>query len=108
MEEERSNPRLVDLSPAALEDLAALVIYTRHAWGDAQAERYEAALISFLEGVAEESPTDDPTNHLRVCVFQTRPRAHGYRIFYRYDSGRLYILRIVHTAMNFYLEDLTP
>lgn len=95
--------RLVLYSPLAASDFAENHNYTAHTWGLEQAERYS----DFIEAAAFEAAAN-PHAGKRVeghpvayAVYVKWPKAkYGHYIIYRSTDDGIYVLRILHGAMN--------
>lgn len=102
--------RLVLLSSKAASDFAAIHTYTAVQWDFDQAERYAEFLKLTLRQIA-----DDPLVGNLVAsregfyehVVRWKRARHGHRIVYQPVPEGIYVLRILHTAMN-WLEHLSP
>ncbi|CAN5588245.1 hypothetical protein BH11ARM2_BH11ARM2_04130 [soil metagenome] len=100
--DDRAN-RLTVLSPLAVQDYAETHDHTAFAWGWSQAERYADMLDAAIREAAENPKAgkrieDDSAYRVRYMKW---PKAkYGHAIIYREIEGGVYVLRILHGAMN--------
>jgi plasmid stabilization system protein ParE len=103
MDSERPGQDRVAYSPLAADDFSATHDHTAHQWGWDQAERY----ADFLEEAVLEIARDPQNGKLidghaaARAVFVKWPAAkYGHYIIYRETVDGIYILRILHSAMD--------
>ncbi len=105
----------VELTEAALIDLAGVDNATAAIWGEPQAEKYLAFLTDVLNRLATDSRLGTPLSEYPDLLVYTakivaRRSAYGHRIFFRPIPGGIRVIRILHTAMNWpdHLEKEKP
>ena len=95
--------RIAVLSPLAAWDLAENYLYTKQTWGVSQAEKYTAFLRAEIENVLNNlnlgRPIQDrPERFSHFAKWGNAKNGH-YIVFRRTQSG-IYVLRILHSAMD--------
>ena len=80
----------------AKEDFKHILSFTRRVWGEQQADKYGNMLHRIL-GVIELTP-EHGKSALPPCRYV---RAGQHYIFYRLDGDTIFILRILHSKMDF-------
>lgn len=99
-----SNPqRLVLYSPAADLDLADIHTHTAKVWGWTQANRYLTFLLDAAQAVADGQELGKPVPHRpgNFYTIATWPNAKaGHRIVYEIISDGIFVVRVLHTAMD--------
>jgi toxin ParE1/3/4 len=91
------------LSAEADLDLSTIYNYTVRVWDIDQAERYVQFLKSIILGLADDPRLGRPIADrpgLRSHVARWKRAKHGHRIVYEEIPNGIFILRILHTAMN--------
>jgi len=85
------------ISPAAENDLAEIWRYTARRWSLEQAESYHEQIVAAFEGLAAGTKkgrtVDVRPGYLKYLVG-------SHLIFFRERSGRLEIVRILHSRMD--------
>jgi plasmid stabilization system protein ParE len=95
--------RLAVLSPKAALDLSANHIYTTEQWDFEQAEKYTEFLKAAIRQLAERPDRGNPVAGRPGTfehVVEWKRARHGHRIVYQQVPEGIYVLRILHTAMN--------
>ena len=105
MDEERRSESVIWLTTAARNDLSSIDNATAATWGEPQAERYLAFLLTVFDLICEQPRIgtlleDFPGVRVYSAKLVNRKSAYGHRIFYREIEGGIRIIRILHTAMN--------
>jgi len=103
MDEKAIPKRIAILSPQAIQDYAQNHDYTSHAWGWPQAENYSDMLDAAIEKAAAE-----PNAGKRIAGFplyraqfvKWSKAKNGHYIIYRPTENGIYVLRILHSAMD--------
>lgn len=94
---------LVRYSPLAAEDFAENYNSTAHLWGLDQAERYADLLEKAAQAAADNPSSGKPIigHPVARARFVKWPKAkYGHYIVYRPTATGIYVLRILHSAMN--------
>lgn len=98
-----NRPRLVRYSAEADLDLAEIHTHTATIWGIGQADRYIRFLLDRAQSVAD-GEVDGRTiegRPGRFLITATWPRGKdGHRIVYETIPEGIYVVRILHTAMD--------
>ena len=81
----------------------AIYNYTAEQWSEQQADDYAAFLDATTEQLAINPTTaplvpDEPNTHCYVARWNNTRQ--GHRIFFEEIENGIYVLRILHTAMN--------
>lgn len=95
MERSGANYRL---TPAALEDLEKIWLWTADAWGRAQADRYIDAFLVAFERLVENPRLGRACDEIRKSY--RRQRVGQHTIFYRETSYGIAIIRLLHRRMD--------
>jgi toxin ParE1/3/4 len=85
------------LSRRAETDLLDIAGYTLKTWGEVQAARYLDALESSFELLAENPGLGRPCEHIRSGLH--RMEAGRHVVFYRRESGGIFVIRVLHQSM---------
>jgi toxin ParE1/3/4 len=99
----RNPQRIVILSPSAIQDETDVYNYTLSLWGQRQAEEY----VDFLDQVMWElahnpaiASSVPQLTGVRSHIARWKNTRQGHRIFFEEMDDGIYVLRILHTAMN--------
>ncbi len=95
--------RLVIYSELAAQDREEIYSYTVHHWGVEQAEDYAQLLADTALLVVEKSTLSRPVEGTIgvYAAFVKWPNArYGHFIIFEYEADGIYILRILHSAMD--------
>ena len=87
------------LSPRALADLDDIWVFGAERWGPTQAERYLRRLNAAIETVSEDPRRGRPCNDIRPGYAKFKAGSHT--LFFRPVGGRVEIVRILHSRMDF-------
>lgn len=89
----------LELTPAALDDLRSISVYTLERWGAAQ----EAAYLDHMWERFEAILADASSYRLRPDLFPGCQIASAGKhvILFRVNKGRLQVVRVLHSAMDF-------
>ena len=102
-EPENSPIGVVLYSPFAAQDLAEIHNFTTLIWGLEQAERYSDFLQAAAnKALAHSNATRRVEDHpVARAIFAKWPKAkYGHFVVYRPTDYGIYVLRILHSAMN--------
>lgn len=89
----------LDLTLAALDDLASIWSYTLERWGPAQEERYLEQIWDKFETIMRDPSCFRPRNDLFPgCQVALEGR---HMILFRVNRNRLQVVRVLHSAMDF-------
>ena len=95
--------RLVVFSPEAEKDQYDVYDSTAEQWGDQQAEAYSLFLLETAQKLAN-NPTTAPLvpnfDGVRVYTARWKNARQGHRIFFKEIQQGIYVIRILHTRMN--------
>jgi len=83
--------------------ISVVYTYTAETWGAEQADKYIEFLVLAIAELAESRRLGYCVNNrknLRAYTAKWRKSKHGHRIIYREIKDGIYVLRILHTAMN--------
>ena len=86
------------LSPLAERDLEDIWRYTYRTWSREQADRYHAAILDAIEGLASGERIGRDARDIREGYWKYAVRRHV--LFYRGGSGHLTVIRILHQQMD--------
>lgn len=103
VESSEQQKRLVTYGPLAATDLAENHTHTTYHWGFDQAEQYTSLLIESANKIAiGELIGRSVEGHPGVFAVLVRWKSahHGHFIVYKPVEGGIYILRILHSAMD--------
>ena len=95
--------RLVILSPAAEEDRFKVHLDTDRRWGSEQAENYDNLLAEAMEQLADQPaivPLIENLSGVRKYLVRWKNARDGHYIFFQEIDSGIYVLRILHSAMN--------
>jgi toxin ParE1/3/4 len=89
----------LEITPAALEDLRSIRVYTLDRWGAVQEERYLDQLWSRFESIME-NPSRFRFRHdlFRDCQIAAEGR---HVILFRMSKDILQVVRVLHSSMDF-------
>lgn len=87
------------LAEEADSDLDGIFRYSIETFGLAQAERYKQALGACLARLAQDPRLGRPVEGRTRTFFQYRCQRHV--IFYVKDGDGIFVVRVLHTAMDF-------
>jgi toxin ParE1/3/4 len=83
---------------AAEADLIGLWVYSFENWGEAQADRYLAALENGIRQLGESPRNGKPRDELREGYWSKRLEHHV--VFYTFTDAELRIRRVLHEVMD--------
>ncbi|RYG28239.1 type II toxin-antitoxin system RelE/ParE family toxin [bacterium] len=95
--------RVAILSPSAVNDYSQIHSHTTWTWGQSQADRYSDLLDAEILQVAQDPEVGKPVEGLptvRGRLIRWPKARHGHRIIYLETDYGIYVLRILHSAMN--------
>ncbi len=103
MDAEGSRQKRIEYSPLAADDFSAIHDYTAHHWGWDQAERYadfleESVQVTALEPSYGRRIEGHP--EARAAFVKWKGARYGHNIIYRETAQGIYVLRILHSAMD--------
>jgi toxin ParE1/3/4 len=99
----QSEPKRVIYSPEAREDLALNYEFTAHNWGLDQAERYAVFLTDAAMEIATQPQIGKKLTDydgIFVTLVRWKNARYGHNIVYRQTESGIYVLRILHSAMD--------
>ena len=83
---------------AAEADLIGIWVYSFETWGEAQADRYLAALENGIRQLVESPRNGKPRDELREGYWSKRVEHHV--VFYTFTDAELRIRRVLHEVMD--------
>ena len=83
---------------AAEADLIGIWVYSFETWGEAQADRYLAALENGIRQLFESPRNGKPRDELREGYWSQRVEHHV--VFYTFTDAELRIRRVLHEVMD--------
>lgn len=89
---------IVNKSARAEQDLLDIWLYTFHAWGETQADRYLDELDQGIRLLAENPKLG--TDYGEICDGYRRFSINYHRVFYRPTNESLEIVRVLHESMD--------
>lgn len=99
----KPQPKRVVYSPEAREDLALNYEFTAHNWGLDQAERYALFLTDAAVEIASQPLKGKKLAEYEgifVTLVRWKNARYGHNIVYRATESGIYVLRILHSAMD--------
>jgi toxin ParE1/3/4 len=106
----KKSQRLATYSPQAADDLAINHTYTAQKWGYEQAERYteflKVAALRAARNPQQGRPLEERPGFFSIFVKWPKAK-HGHYVIYKPLETGAYVVRILHSTMNFpeHLED---
>lgn len=98
---------MIRLSPSAISDLTEIRFHTLHHWGAEQSVKYLDFLFdemnAFLSG-ERTIRTLDELSDVHYIFAKWKNAKHGHYIVFKYLNDEMYILRVIHSAMDFRAE----
>lgn len=85
--------------PEARRDLIEIWLYSAEKWDEDQADRYLRQLDHAIQQLAANPFLGSDCGHVREGY--RRFAAGSHRIFYRFDSERVEVVRVLHSKMDF-------
>ncbi len=90
---------MLELSASAKNDIENILLYTIEKWGEQQLYRYETILEKALSEIESNPRIGHKKPELEAEVF-CYPAGQHY-IFYRIKSEIVYVLRVLHSKMDY-------
>jgi len=97
------NSRVARLSPRAEDDRLITYLNTEQRWGSLQADNYDDFLVDTIQQLADNpgvAPLVENLDNIRSRTARWKGARHGHRIFFRETDYGIYVLRILHSAMD--------
>lgn len=90
--------RSYHLTKEAEQDLKSILIYTKDIWGEAQAEKYSQKISAICHRLVNSSYLGISVDYILPDTRKIAVDKHI--IFYKVKSGKVLILRILHSSMD--------
>jgi toxin ParE1/3/4 len=89
----------LELAASASTDIQNVLSYTAEIWGERQAYEYNAVLGNALATIEQTPRIGHTKPELRAEILCYRAGQH--LIFYRIDDSMVYVLRVLHSKMDY-------
>lgn len=86
------------ISKKAVSDLEEIWLYTVEKWSVEQADRYYNLIFDEIDFICKNIQTGKSMEHVRKDYYASKVKSH--LIFYKIESKRIEIIRILHEMMD--------